>query len=355
MKEKKEDSLNKQVRQNYLKHFFEKTSLFSVLVLFALLCLVGAYFVPITLFISVPLLIFPLIIGFIFENLLTNGGEGSIKGLFQGFRLYYRPQFFGVFRGVEAFLKALGIYLATSITLLLILHFSLGLSDPNYVNILTKISNMENIRDLERNLQELQVNSTFLLITNISLITAFGIASYIVIHHVFTHLYKSFFNLIFNKHLPMKEVDFIHRRVFPKIRKQFYTDYYTSFWFITTLFVLSYVGGSFLAIFVFHQNGIQAGVIGLAFSVVVTSLLIPYLFDIYFYMMNVFGIFYLEGFINYENELKAVGFKGINFSEAEKANVKETVAELYKIMESKGKDKNKESEPKKEEKPNEEK
>ena len=296
--EKKPISINKQLRENYKKHFAQKTGYVSIFALVVFLCLALAYFIPLTLILTIPFIILPTLTGFIVENFNTNMNNGKSAGrIFYGFRTYFSPVFLGSYRIIECFIKSIIVYLISSSILTLVLHFTMGVNDPAYLEIFNNMALSQNNDELLKYFGDLQENSTFINIENIVVLTSFGLASYMFIHHVLTHSFKMYYNLLNKRPRPMFVVNLIHRRVFRDFRKDFYGDYYSSFFIIIILFVAGYVGGCFLGLFVLHQDGMQTVIISLALAFFVSMFFLPYIYDTYQLMFSIDNYFYMKGLV----------------------------------------------------------
>lgn len=296
--EKKELNINQQLRRNYKKFFVEKTSLVSLLTLLTTACLILAFIAPFSLIITVPLVIIPTFFGFIIENSTINLGLGKPSRIFKGFALYFKDTFMGSFKVISGLLKALLTYIIATVVFSIIFHLTIGRADPSYVEIFNKIDLVANNADLQKIFVELQQNPTFMFTANLTEVVSFGLSSYMFLHHVFTHSFKINFSLS-DKHLiPMYHVNVIHRFSFPKFRKEFYKEYYGSFWLIFSLFIIGYVGGSLLGLSVLARNGLQSGVIGLFFGMILSIFFLPYLFDTYQILFSIESAHYYETLLN---------------------------------------------------------
>ena len=340
-KENKQPNILKSIRQSYFHHFLEKSALSTVLMLFISVCLIGGYFLPISLIITVPFLVAPILLGYILENISVNGGDFSLKRVFLGFKLYYSPHFFGCFRMIIGTVKAMVTYLVLSITLFMILHYTMGMNNEVYANIFNAILNSETDSQLLQNLQDLTANHTYIQITNIALTISIGLASMWFIHHVLVNSLKIFYNVVNKKHLPMNASNFLFALSFKKYRRYFYIDYYQSFWFIFLTFIACYVGGCLLAIFVFNQSGAQTAIIGLFAASLVSVYLLPYIFDVYFMIFSMFSLFYLDTLFDEAERLKLFGVS-LRINEEEKKNIKGAANELLNALKSKPKKEDKE-------------
>lgn len=296
--EKKELNINQQLRRNYKKFFVEKTSLVSLLALFTTVCLILAFIAPFSLIITVPLVVIPTFFGFIIENSTTNLGLGKPSRIFKGFALYFKDTFMGSFKVISGLLKALLTYIIATVVFSIIFHLTIGRADPSYVEIFSKIDLVANNADLQKIFVELQQNPTFMFTANLTEVVSLGLASYMFLHHVITHSFKINFSLS-DKHLiPMYHVNVIHRFSFPKFRKEFYKEYYGSFWLIFSLFIIGYVGGSILGLSVLARNGLQSGIIGIFFGMILSIFFLPYLFDTYQILFSIESRHYYETLLN---------------------------------------------------------
>lgn len=352
MNEEKQVSIDKQIRQNYRKNFLAKSALVAVLELFIIICLIGAYFVPITLLLSISFIILPLLIGFIAENISANTGNSSVGRMMFGFRLYYSKTFFGIFRILEAIIKTVLVYLAASSIFSLIFHFAIGMNDPTYNSLFMTLISDRNLENFTQNIQNLLDNSTYIFITNLAEIIAIGLASYMLIHHVLTHSIKVFYNLLGRKPFVAPVVNEIHRNAFPRFRRYFYRDYYSSFWYMIIFYIAFYVGGVLIGLLVLNRNGAQSAVIGLFSASLIGTILLPIFFDTIQIMYSVYVVYYLGSLIQLEERLKT--FYGVknNMSNEEKALINESMKQMDEALknvksESKGEQENDSQEKKK--------
>ena len=338
MNEEKQISIDKQIRQNYLKNFVSKSSLVAVFALFVIVCLLVAYFLPFTLFFTIPLLLLPLLAGLIAENLSANTKPSSTRNMLLGFRIYYSKQFFGIFRVLEAILKTMIVYMMISSVLTIILHLTVGMSDPTYASLVNSIITDRNIEDLNGKIQELLGNSTFIFIENIAEIAAIGLASYMMVHHVLTHSIKVFYNLLGRNILSAPAVNVIHRRAFPNFRKYFYRDYYSSFWYLIIIYVVFYVGGALLGLLVLNRAGSESAIIGLFFSLIGTVFFLPIVFDTMQVIFSIYSLYYIQALMHHAQQLKSIFGEKTVFSQEEMDMIDKSVQELEDAIKSVKKD-----------------
>ena len=304
MNEEKEFNINKELRNNYKKHFANKTALVSFLALVIVACLALGFVLPITLIITVPLLLIPIYFGFVFINSSFNIGQGKPSHIFsKGFRLYFTNLFYGCFKIFEGILKFFIMYLISNTICTVIFHFTIGVNDPTYMSILESILSVSNTGTLSKLIQDLQANSTYMHITNLTEIISFGLGSYLFIHHVITQSFKLCFAFSDVHIVMMSHINAIHRKAFPKFRKEFYLEYYSSFWLIILLFVLGYAGGSFIGYLLLNRNGVEAGIIGLALGNILSLYFLPYIYDSYQVLYSLESRHYYQAFLNLDGSL----------------------------------------------------
>ena len=328
--EKKENSVESSIFARYKKYFFEKTGLVSFLTLAIVLCLTLAFFFPFTLILTVPFILIPLFLGFIIINFFLTSAPGKPHFIFRGFLAYYSPPFFGIFRIILGLVKAFGVYLISSMIMIIILFYSVGMKDPNFSSIVGNIIQNPNNGDLPKLIQELQVNSSFILIEDISVIVSFGLASYMFVHHVLVQSFKIHFNFIDNNIKPAGAVNLIHRGAFKYFRKDFYRDYYSTIWYMITLFVGGYVAGVFLGYFALHLDGMQSSIVGLFFAVILSIYFLPVLFDTFALMFSINVIYYYKSMISLPNEV--LNLYGIQMSLKQKNDLKVSVETMEAMI-----------------------
>lgn len=297
MSEEKERRIELEVYKKYGKHFVDKTSIASILALAIIICLIGGFFLPITLYFSLPLIALPLLLGFIFVNLSFDIIKESPRKIFVGFKMFYDKPFFGVFRILLGTIISLLTYVVTSTLLLTILHFTVGLNDPTYASIINQALNAENSAQLEKLLLELEQNSTFVRIENIVSITAIGLAAYVYIHHILVNSLKIFLNFIHHRFIPGVGLNLIHRHAYKQFRFRFFLDYYSTFWYIAILFIGGYVGGAIFGLNVLHLTGARSAIVGLFTALILTIYFLPYIYDILSIIFTIDSHYYYKAIV----------------------------------------------------------
>lgn len=323
--------------KNYRQNFLIKTASASFFGLILIICFFLAYLFPATLFLTIPFIILPFLLAFIADNSTIHPRSGRISGIFIFFPLYYTPPMFGGFRVLMGFLKSLVTYIVISTVLVAILYLTIGQYDASFVEILNNIKNSLNSEDLLKIIGDLQGNQTFILISNISEISALFGASLIFIHHIFTNSLKFYFNLIQPKPMPMKVLNYVHRFTVKRNRKMFYKDIFSSFWFVYLTFIIGYASGAALATLVIHLDSVSASLFSLFIGVFFILYLLPYVYNVLILMADKYNPKYLESIIEISKkefeELKKQNFKRPNQDKMQsEEEYKKVMEELEKMV-----------------------
>lgn len=346
--EKKENNTKYKLFGKYKQFFFEKTGLISFLTLAIVLCLTLAFFFPFTLILTVPFLVLPLFLGFMIIDTFLITGQGKPHYIFRGFVAYYSPPFFGIFRVIIGLIKSIGVYLISSTIMIMILFYSVGMKDPNFVSIIDRIMQNQNNVDLLQLSQELLANSSFLLIENVSVMVAMGLTSLMFVHHILANSFKVYFNFVDSNIKPARVVNLIHKGAIKYFRKDFYRDYYTSFWWIILLFIAGYVGGVFLGYLLLHFDGMQSSIIGLFFAVILSIYFLPLINETFNLMYAVNAVYYFKSLVSIPNEV--LDYYGVKMSLKEKTDLKKNVEAMETMIKQFEEDEKAEKAKKKEEK-----
>lgn len=331
MSEEKEKSIDLEIYKKYGKHFVDKTSLASILALAVILCLIGGFFLPFTLYFSIPLIALPLLLGFIFINLSFDFVKESPGKIFVGFKMFYDRPFFGVFRIILGTIISIATYIISSTLLLTILHFTVGLNDPSYAYIMDQAMNASNNQELQKYLVDLQENSTFIFIENITAIVSIGLAAYIYVHHIIFNSFKIFMNFLHHRFISGVGLNLIHRHAIKEFRFDFYRDYYSTFWYIALLFIGGYVGGSLFGLNILHLTGAKSAIVGLFTSLILTIYFLPFVYDMLSIIFTVDSHYYYKAIIKLNNA--GINPTGGAMSQAEIDKINEGVAKAEEMIE----------------------
>ena len=338
MSETKRISVAKQAFKDYKQSFAFRSGAISFLGLVIILCLMLAFVFPLSLLLTIPFLILPMILGFIGINLSLAKNNPKPTLIFRIASLYYTSLFYGCFRYMKGLLKAIIAYLITSFVAITILYFTVAQYDAEFMNLMTQTISLENSINLTKLIEDLQGNSTYVLIENITAISAFFLFSYVLIHHILKESLKASYNIHTIQPMPSNLLNIVHKRAFKGIRKDFYLNYYASQWFVILLFVLGYWGGSLLAVFVFNLIGFQAAIFGLFVAILLTLFLLPYTFGVINLLSRKYSVNYVQSFIRVtQDQMNDIKTKDeTEMKQVE--DIKKFLDELQKSLEDKSDD-----------------
>lgn len=338
--------------KEYLKVFTKnigyKYSLTALYGFIVILIFIGAFFLPISLVISVPLVLLPLTFGYIAANASINTGNPyPYQMMFIFYGRYFKDAFFGCFRSLFALLKGVIVYFGVSTIVSIITTMWLMNTSIEFVELVQKMSDLS-IENLEQIIIEIEAIPGYVLAMFLNFTISFGLAAYIFNHHLLTNAVKYY--LLFSSANPAgyREINYVHRYAFKKFRKIFYFNYYQVGLFVFILFFGGYVGGVLLSYFVFNLGSTQASVVGLFGGFILNLFLLPLLFDDMAVTFNHNRLLYAEALVEIAskafNELK----DDKDFSEEEKKKAEEFIKKSQEdLNEFKEKESKKDEEDKK--------
>lgn len=315
--------------KEYLKVFAKnigyKYSLTALYGFIVILIFIGAFFLPVTLVISVPLVLLPLTFGYISANASINvGNPHPYQMMFIFYGKYFKDAFFGCFRSLFALLKGVIVYFGVSMIISIITTVWLMNTSPEFVQLITNMSELS-IETLERYMQEIEAIPGYTLAMFINFTVSFGLAAYIFNHHLLTNAVKYFFLFSSANPTSYKEINYVHRFAFKKFRKIFYFNYYQVGLFMFLLFFGGYVGGVLLSYYLFNLGSIQASVVGLFGGFILNLFLLPLILDDMCVTFNHNRLLYAEALVEIAskafNELK----DDKDFSEEDKKKTEEFI------------------------------
>lgn len=278
---KKELSISKLAWQRVKKTFTRKMSVISIFVCIFIATLMLGFFLPGSLFLTVPFLLIPfffclLAINTVFE---TNVKQDE-TGFFMLFKAYYSPQFYGCFKILKAFLLALlGSYVCLTVGEFVGINY-LTSHDPEFVKTLESlIFSNESIMDAaERASEALLANPGFLEVMEISGYVGGGVALAIFLHVISYEGVKYYFNLLCKVPILARDLNLISSRTIRGCKKEYKKDYFKSFWFVSLLTLVGYALGALLGI-ALNLNSNQVFVVGLFGAFIFVLPFIPYYLD----------------------------------------------------------------------------
>lgn len=295
MSDTKEESIAAQARSLYrtgAKKLFPTAFNFSMV---ALIVFVLGVFYPVTLYLTIPLILLPFFFAFqMSASYLRRGDEIVPQQLLHYVGSYFRMPSFGCYRVIRNALWSwlwaiLGGVVVASLGYSILLSVSSDfasaveqLSSYLYANQLDEATTLINSSS---------VLQSFYLIMNISEITVFVCS--------FFHL-QSFFGI--NPYIRLvirgtspRIANTIFTGGIKTVRKPFWRDYFSSLWLGDVLFLIGFAGGTVGGYFLF-QNDISRGVaFGLGIAMALLLAYIPY----YFNVVSLLAEKYRAAFANY--------------------------------------------------------
>ena len=215
--------------------------------LFTILSLVLAYVLPFTLLITIPLVIVPSYFAYSSTNSIKGMKNAEGIGFFTFFRSYFTGIFFGGYRLILGFFKALLGYLATNTVLITIFEITIFAKSSEFQETMKLIQEGTDSATLYESLDKFtdalltspEIQKWIYLSAAISLF----VGAIIYIQHMIKHSIKMRRNLFTKQIIPTKQFNFVDRRVRKDNRKFLFSTYSRTCWFIQLLLVLVGAGG----------------------------------------------------------------------------------------------------------------
>lgn len=265
--------------KNNAPYYMAYSALFSTIILlvFAL-----AYFLPISLILTIPFIFVPFAVSFqscVYNVLIGNGYSSG--AFFKFYALYFNRLFFGVTRSLMGLLKSLGVYFGLYFVIAMPSTAIVIMSNPDYVELLSNLT-PENISVLN-NLAT--TDSTLRLLIPIASGFALMSAGYMFLHHYFFHSVR-----VTAKYMYVVEVPYLSNMIydygFRRIKVKFAKDYYSSIWKIIIVYISASIIGFVFCYFLINSTYSYPGIIGLAFGVFAVSFFFPRIYLILYYSLE---------------------------------------------------------------------
>lgn len=237
------------------------------------------FYVPLTLVLTVPFIIIPFFFSVsAINSIASNNNAHEGIGFFIMFRAYFTQLFRGGYRVIMGLLKTLLVFLISSVVLSGILSVTVLSKDPGYIAFMEQVKTITDNNELTNALNNfINTNETFNTILIITNGVSFFLASYMFLHHFAVNSIKYNYNFAAKMPLPMQDLNLIFKLVLKKNRRDFYKQYYKSFWFLGLIFILGFAGGTVISyFFIPNVDMVQMCVIGLFTSFILLLLFIPY-------------------------------------------------------------------------------
>ncbi len=262
-----------------------------------ILVLTLGYFFPLSLVLTIPLIIIPLIYGVELSiTHIENNQPYSLSTLLFGYKTYFSLKAFGCYGVIIAFIKGLIAFIATYfITSLITTSIYINI-DPTFSSIILEIQNTQTFEDYLEIIKNLAENKSFISASNITTMIALLPAIYLFFHHVLVNSFKAVMSFYAKEGETMSIFRLLFKQTFKYIRKEYYKDYYASYWFIGVLIIIGYLTGALIGyFFIPNISPFQIPVLGLVGVLIVMLFFIPYIFivmDLLFrkYQMRLYAI-----------------------------------------------------------------
>lgn len=297
----KQFSIRKEALKLTAKKFANMSVPLSIFAVLFILSLIAAYFVPLTLIITVPFLVIPSFFGLTGCSAFLSKKEGKEGTTFVFmFRSYFSGLFRGGYKVIIGLIFTIIIYIGISLLLSIILSNTVLVNDPGFIELRNAIQTITDVATLNKIVGEYLSNNE--LFNNVVLIISAGglfVGVWYFIHHVCTNNIKYYNNLISATPLPIPDLNIIHKFTVRKVRGSFYKDYYGSLWLFLLLLPIGMVGGTLLGKLVIpNTSPIQCAIIGLFGIFVLTLFFIPYYLNVAEIIYLKYSRNYIETFVN---------------------------------------------------------
>lgn len=244
--------------------------------LVSILCFCLGYINQVTLFLTIPFLVIPSLFSFIAINAYDNKKELEGVTPFATFRMYFSRVFFGGFRVITGFFKAILSFIISSIVLSIVAGFAILPNIPEYNELVNSLPDNISTADIFEEYSKFATsNETFSKVISILLVIALFCAAITFIHHIFHNSIKYYYNFTTRMPLVAAQLNITHKEVMFKHKKEILKDYFSATWFLHIILLISFAGG--FAINYFALNSFDIGeifVLGLALALV---LILPFM------------------------------------------------------------------------------
>lgn len=313
MKEKinmeKNETISKQAFGFYkknLNNIFSITAIYGTIILLLLLL---AYFFPISLIFTIPLIAIPFTFALQSSLLIINNVPESnnrpVVTFFKSYASYYNNVIRGGYRSIIGLIKGISAYALIYVLVMI----PIGCTAFFTINELQEIVRSNATYTYEQ--MELIINNNDILKYGIAFAQGAALlaGSYFFIHHVFAHslIYSALFRS--NVQAPMNNNKYVYRYAFSYFKSTFYKQYYKAIWWLIIIYVLGYCLGFGAYLFVkVDILSYSPQVVGLASAFILSLGFLPYVFYVIELIllnnMDEYDKAYTRATINIVNSLK---------------------------------------------------
>ena len=234
--------------------------------LFTLASFILAYVLPATLILTIPFVIIPSYFAFTSMNAIKGKKNSQNVTFFRMYRNYFSMLFFGGYRLIIGFLKALLTYFISSFVLILIFDLTIFTKSEQFQALIKVVQETTDTAALDEAINNFtngilnspEIQKWMYLTSAISSV----LAVIIFIHHIFKHSIKMKRNLFVPNAIPAKQFNLVDRKVRKDNSKFVWGSYIRTTWFIKVLILLAAAGGIVGSFFLLKDfNPSQATVI----------------------------------------------------------------------------------------------
>ena len=302
----KKEKLDKKT-QEFLEKFHKGlTWELCFFIVASLLSLCLAYLTIDSLFLTIPFLVLPAFFALLTINTAaiysTNNDSPSI---WNAFRMYFSPFFFGAFRIITSFFKALLTFIVSVAGLGIIAGTAILPLNDEYAAFVDSLSpNIETSDLLNQYQQFMMSNDFFKEVTMFITITSLFAAAVMFIHQISKNAVKVFYNLTTKMPMAVPQLNNVHKEVLFINKKAFFKEYFRSTWFLHLLLLVGLFGGFAINYFAIGNGNIaDSFVIGLALALLLVSPFLNYFSYVLTGMYAHFSKDYFESFFKTSFEL----------------------------------------------------
>ena len=229
--------------------------------LFVILCLLLAYVLPYSLIITIPFVIVPAYFAFSATNSIKGKKNSQNIGFFTMFRTYFSALFFGGYRLLIGLLKSLATYVASNFIIITIFDFAIFSKMPEYESLLKALESSTDTGTISEAVETFSNaifnNPTLQKWLYLSAAISTLLAAFMFIHHIMVHCLKMRRNLYVKQLIPVKQFNFVDRRVRKDNRGFLFGSYTRTCWFIQLFIVLAGAGGVILSYFFLKEFSVE--------------------------------------------------------------------------------------------------
>lgn len=273
--------IGKEAWKEYKKDFGAKSTLTAMYVFILAICLLLNIWVGFTMVITIPFFVLP----FTFAYLSTLAGlniskSAPIKSFFAFYPLYFQSLFFGGFKALIGFLKAILISVIFSTLLTIILYYTFLRGQPGFAEILKEIELANDVKSMQIAMDHFFAFEPANLTMKIASLVGSYFAAYTFIRHCLLNSEKFYLNLLTPKPMPMRAISRLYVVAAHIRRKEFYKEYYGAVWYVALWLLLTFGGATYVAGFIFNFDATRSLFVGLFASLILLLPFIPYYFDV---------------------------------------------------------------------------